>query len=370
MPLLKMGDIGDPVRQLQSFLNLLPTRLAQLKIDGIFGTRTHGRVVEFQGANKLVPDGIAGDLTWGLLEDILRKLGLLPGPGPQPAPSAVRCINTEMIGMTGADNLVDQILPVRMMADMSTFRRNAPADRIKFRPIPMGLCRLGIFAARKGTMERVVILALPKEGKADRMCIAITQGFGQAASALNKLGWHNPLSKPFVEFALLKHVVNRYAPQIMASKKTMGLLYILRANQGGHELGPFANDGAFTLQVLNELVALTNGAFSFDTVEAFTYSSGISDFNTFIASISDKMSIAGTYNIDPAKGAPAASGGGFRMQFLSGQTTNGPKPGFEYMPHPRWVNEPLYRANEPNLFSYLHNHAMPGYCLNIGIDLT
>lgn len=372
MPLLKIGSVGDPVRQIQTFFNLLPTRLVRLKIDGIFGNRTHGRVLEFQGTNKLSPDGIVGDQTMGLLEEILRGLGILPGPGPQPAPapSAVRCINTEMVGMTGPDNLFQQVLPARMMTDMAMFRRNTPGDQLRFRPLGMDFCRLGIFAASKGTMERVVILALPKAVKADRICIAITQGFGQAADVLNKLGWSNPLSKPFVEFALLKHVVNRYAPQVMASRKNMGLLYILRAGQGSHELGAFAKDGDFTLQVLRELVTLTNNAFSFDAVEAFTYSSGISDFNTFIASITGKMNVAGTYNIDPAKGAEAASGGGFRVQFLSGQTTNGSKAGFEFLPHPRWVNEALFRANERSHFSYLHNHALPNYCLNMGIELT
>lgn len=372
MAALRLGAIGDAVRQVQAGLNLLPTQLLRLKIDGIFGVRTQGRVLEFQRFNRIVQDGVVGDITLGLIETLLRNLGLWPPPDPGPGPSAgaVRPINNEMVGMTGLGNLYEQILPSRMMVDMTSYVRNSDGNVFRFRPIPMMVCRAGIFAARKGDMERVVILVLPRDVKADRLCICITQGFGQAAADLNKLGWSNPLSKPFVEFALLKHVVKRYAPQVIASKKNMGLLYILRANQGSHELGPFATDGAFTLQVLQELVALTNGAFSFDAVEAFTYSSGISDFNPFLASLKGRVNIAGTYNIDPAQGAEAGSGGGFRVQFLSGQTTVSKKAGFEWLPHPRWRNESFWEANERNLFDYLHNYVMPNYCLNVGIELT
>lgn len=367
--LLKMGVVNEAVRQVQAGLNLLPTALARLKIDGIFGIRTHGRVVEFQRGNRLAPDGVVGPVTISLLEQLLRAIGLWPPPEQPPAAGAVRPINTEIVGLSGADNLFQQILPSRMMVDMSTYVRDSNAV-LNFRSVPMTTCRLGIFAARKGDSERAVILLLPPEGKPDRLCICITQGFGQAAKALNPLGWSNPLSKPFVEFALLKHVVNRYGPQVVHARKNMGLLYILRANQGTHELGPFAHDGDFTVQVLRELVSLTNGAFSFDAVEAFTYSSGISDFNLFVGSIQSKLNIAGTYNIDPARGMPATSGGGFRVQFLSGQTTHGRLPGYEWMPHPRWRNESLWLLHEKDMFSYMHNHVLPYYCLNIGIQLT
>ncbi len=372
MAALRIGAIGDAVRQVQVGLNLLPTQLLRLKADGIFGAKTQGRVFEFQRFNRIAQDGVVGDATIGLIETLLRNLGLWPPPDPVPSPPepAVRPINREIVGLTGQDNLFEQILPSRMMVDMSSYVRRSETNIFRFRPIPMMVCRAGIFAARRGQAERVVILVLPRDVRAERLCICITQGFGQAADVLNRLGWSNPLSKPFIEFALLKHVVNRYGPQVIASKKNMGLLYILRANQGGHELGPFANDGDFTLQVLRELVALTGGAFSFDAVEAFTYSSGISDFNTFVGSLAGKVNVAGTYNIDPAHGAEAASGGGFRVQFLSGQTTRGSRPGFEWLPHSRWRNESLWRANEHSRFNYLHNYVMPTYCLNIGIDLT
>ena len=68
--LLKIGSIGEPVKQLQGSLNFLPTVLPRLKIDGIFGPRTQGRVFEFQRGNNLSPDGVVGENTLGMLEEL------------------------------------------------------------------------------------------------------------------------------------------------------------------------------------------------------------------------------------------------------------------------------------------------------------
>lgn len=61
VPVLRTGSKGEAVRALQS-------RLAELryfvgKIDGVFGPRTHGSVMEFQTDNGLVPDGRVGPQT-------------------------------------------------------------------------------------------------------------------------------------------------------------------------------------------------------------------------------------------------------------------------------------------------------------------
>lgn len=62
--MLMLGSFGNEVRKLQEGLNLLPTQLAKLVVDGQFGPKTQGRVKEFQGKNQLVADGIVGPLTW------------------------------------------------------------------------------------------------------------------------------------------------------------------------------------------------------------------------------------------------------------------------------------------------------------------
>jgi hypothetical protein len=153
----------------------------------------------------------------------------------------------------------------------------------------------------------------------------------------------------------------------------MAFLYILRAGRTP-ELGPFLNDGDFVVQVITELAALTNNSFSFDTVEAFTFSSGILDFNTFLASIKGKLNVQQVYTIDPNP-AIRPSGGIPHIGFLSGQTFSGPvPPGFEFMPESRWANEFLFPERKtmapPALFTYLHNWVMPMYALHLGIQIS
>jgi hypothetical protein len=160
---------------------------------------------------------------------------------------------------------------------------------------------------------------------------------------------------------------------MLASRKQMALMYIVRAR--GNELGPFANDGAFVRQVLTEIAGLTADAFSFDAVEAFTFSSGIAEFNMFLRSIGGVVNLQAVYNIDPAHGVLAGGPSGIvRRQFLSGQTSDGPRPAFEYMPVPRWENEWEYSRREtfanPWRFNYMHNHCMPRYTLHLGIQTS
>jgi hypothetical protein len=73
-PVLRIGSVGDSVRLLQGALNLAPTLQPRLTEDGQFGPKTNGRVREFQGQKKLVPDGVVGPLTWAQLEPMLRQL--------------------------------------------------------------------------------------------------------------------------------------------------------------------------------------------------------------------------------------------------------------------------------------------------------
>lgn len=370
---LSIGASGSQVRELQGFLNLLPTRLPLLATDGRFGPKTRDRVQEFQRSNHLAPDGIVGPLTMNMITDALRLLGLLPLP---PAVQAVRPINQQILGMAGGtDNLIQQIFPPIMVISSATFRPGDQRNRPGFITAAGMVGRLGIFAAQKGGVERAVILVLAPTGTPNRVNICITQGFGQASTTLDPLGWSNPLSPPFVQFALLKHVINRWGAQTLASKKPMAFLYILRA-KGTNELGPFANDGAFVRQVLTELVALTSNAFSFDHVEAFTFSSGISEFNVFSRSLAGHLNVEAVYNIDPNPAITAAAPqGAVRKQFVSGQTFRGSvPPGFEFMPEARWANEPAFPTRNtfkrPPIFNYLHNHCMPLYALHLGIQLS
>ena len=60
---LRAGDVGADVRALQDVLNFHIRRLAPLAVDGNFGPKTKARVIDFQRANGLSDDGIAGPNT-------------------------------------------------------------------------------------------------------------------------------------------------------------------------------------------------------------------------------------------------------------------------------------------------------------------
>jgi len=282
---------------------------------------------------------------------------------------SVRSINQDIIGMDGPNHLVNQIIPSIGVINPSSFRLHARNNRLTFSSVSATTGRLGIFSAQKGTEQRAMILLLPAAGTPSRLLICITQGFGQAARDLQPLGWSNPLARPFVNFCLLKHVINRWGAQTLAANGDMAFLYIVRAR--GNELGPFANDGAFVLEALTQMASLTGNSFSFDEVEAFTFSSGVSDFNVFINSVSPLLNIQAVYGIDPAQAMPLARPGNcVRKQYLSGQT-GGPSAGFEYLGLDSWINEFRYpdraRFPDPWGFNYMHNWVMPMYILNLAL---
>ena len=72
-------------------------------------------------------------------------------------------------------------------------------------------------------------------------------------------------------------------------------------------------------------------------------------------------------NQDPSHGAALAFPG-VRKQYLSGYTTGSPRPGFEYMPEPRWRNDPKFTEMKQKLGrEYLHAWALPNYTLAMAL---
>ena len=79
--LIRQGSKGEDVRAVQDVLNFHIRRLTPLNVDGDFGPLTHARVVEFQKANQLSPDGIVGPNTMAKLfeeEQLPISLVLVP----------------------------------------------------------------------------------------------------------------------------------------------------------------------------------------------------------------------------------------------------------------------------------------------------
>lgn len=370
---LSIGMSGTKVSELQARLNLLPSILARLTVDGKFGPKTHARVMEFQRSSKLVPDGVVGTKTLAALLDLIAKLGLGAPPPTPLAPSStasVRSITEFVLGMKPVDGLIQQTFPPVGLVDVATFKPGVESNAPLFTFTSLKVARLGIFAAGKNGVERAVILVVPNGAPPNRVMIGIGHGFGgNAMKEYQALGWDDPLSPALIEFVLLKHVIKRWAPQTLAGKRPMALMHIVRA--AGVELGPFAKDGAFTRDVLTQLRALTANAFSFDSVEAFAYSSGIGDFNPFLQSVSSTLNVAAVYNIDPHPAIQAGTpSGGVRKQYLSGTTGATHMAGFESLLMPRWTNEPFYAMGQLDRFQYLHNHCLPQYALHLGIQTS
>ena len=70
-PVLRKGDRGDNVRELQERLNELGYDCGTA--DGVFGTKTKDAVVRFQTDRGLDPDGIVGRKTWTALDETPEK---------------------------------------------------------------------------------------------------------------------------------------------------------------------------------------------------------------------------------------------------------------------------------------------------------
>ncbi len=65
---LKIGSAGEPVRNLQNFLNSFAS--ASLLVDGLFGPKTDTSVRQWQGGNGLVVDGLVGPKTKALMNSV------------------------------------------------------------------------------------------------------------------------------------------------------------------------------------------------------------------------------------------------------------------------------------------------------------
>lgn len=101
---LSEGSRGDKVKALQQAL--IDLGYLTGRADGSFGTMTRNAVIDFQKANGLIADGIAGSATqWLLYEgDPARKEEATPTPAPQAAqtvfaPAAVRVRYQDQFGV-------------------------------------------------------------------------------------------------------------------------------------------------------------------------------------------------------------------------------------------------------------------------------
>ncbi|MGZ5291973.1 MAG: N-acetylmuramoyl-L-alanine amidase [Actinomycetota bacterium] len=75
MDLIRRGDRGEAVRDVQRRLLEAGLRIEREELDGTFGPSTEGAVDNFQRRRGLPPDGIVGPDTWGQLVEAGYRIG-------------------------------------------------------------------------------------------------------------------------------------------------------------------------------------------------------------------------------------------------------------------------------------------------------
>lgn len=230
--------------------------------------------------------------------------------------------------------------------------------------------RVAVFAAKLGYVERAFILMLPFTGKPTRLMIVITHGFGQQDAYYMSKGYTDPLSPDLIKDVTQRFVLDRWGAQLMAASSDYALLLPVRAKGGGHgELGPFIWQANVGTNIVGSIMGQSDGAFGVNRVEFVTFSSGIYDADVFIAAGGKGLNIQRGCNQDPAGGAEMSRAVPVRKQYLSGMTTRGPRPGFEYLPLDRWQNEPKRKDTAGmDTFNYLHTWCIPTYTLFLAMN--
>ena len=70
-PPLEYGDTGLDVQKMQCYLNQLTLPETPIATDGVFGAQMEAKVITFQNAHGLVPDGKIGELTWDKIIELI-----------------------------------------------------------------------------------------------------------------------------------------------------------------------------------------------------------------------------------------------------------------------------------------------------------
>jgi len=246
---------------------------------------------------------------------------------------------------------------------MSTFKPGDQKNAFEFNSAAPGpVVSLRVFAAKIGSVERTHWLMLPFGTRVTSLMVVISHGFGQNWAYYSKLGFGNPMSKPLLLDVRDRFVLHRWGHQVATSRSSMALLMPVRSAGGGGELGPFISQAGMGAKIIASILAQADALAALNEVNVVTFSSGIYDANTFIASAGRGLKFNLMVNQDPAGGVNI--GGPTRKQYLSGWTTGGPRPGFEFLPISRWQNDPKFEEMKAQLGDeYLHTWAIPTYTL-------
>jgi hypothetical protein len=285
----------------------------------------------------------------------------------QAASLVVRPITAQLFGGP-TDIWRATAVPSISIVDPARYTRGFQKDPLEFRFAPGKPVLFAVFAAKFGAVERAFVLIVPPHRKASKLLIVITHSFGQNDAYYSGKGYSNPLSLDLIRDVTDRFGLERWGAQLFAARNDTALLLPVRAKAGGgsSELGPFITHG---VEIIERMVVLSENAFGLKRVDLVTFSNGIYDANQFVAASGKGISIDAGCAQDPAGGAALSTRIPSRRQFLSGYTTHfQPRPGFEYLPEPFWVNEPQYKTLFKNdRFNYMHTWCLPQYTLFLAL---
>ena len=103
---LRRGSESNKVKQLQAFLFPMNPE----KWDGVFGPETEGMVTQFQKSRGLTPDGIVGDLTAKVFNDVIPFANPLGIGNMEPTLTSNQAYELADAGSTGDEELIESSL--------------------------------------------------------------------------------------------------------------------------------------------------------------------------------------------------------------------------------------------------------------------
>jgi hypothetical protein len=238
LAVLRQGDRGADVRWAQALLNYQSASAPHLRLDGVFGPKTHEAVLSFQRSAGLKVDGIVGRHTWTALVQTNRAAAstiATPAASIKPRP----------VAGTQQQSVRDWPLTRRFEVVLKTVPKHLPKEmaeqfRAMLTPLNIGIAGSGLaawavsHAFGVGEIVDVILgvvgflfigLAIFKAGEDIGSCLAITLNAtepGDLDRAADYLAQAVVILGVTAFFLLLARVATRFAGSRAASEGGSG----------------------------------------------------------------------------------------------------------------------------------------------------
>jgi N-acetylmuramoyl-L-alanine amidase len=140
-PILKIGDRGDAVSELQAMLKLLG--FYNGTVDGAYQEGTSTAVSAFQRAAGLTADGITGTATWDRLLPAANNVASVTPASPRPSPVTPTPVTPSPVTPTPTAPVVPQSTPQPTVVELPILRLGMRGSAVS--QLQQRLRRLGFF---------------------------------------------------------------------------------------------------------------------------------------------------------------------------------------------------------------------------------